>query len=56
MKDSDEAFRIDLDAAGQPSVMYLGDVGELRFSFTGTTMTAEFVAPDGSTSTEDFAL
>lgn len=56
LKNSDDVFQIDLDAEGRPSVMYLADVGELRFSFAATTMSVEFVAPDGSTSTESFAL
>ncbi len=56
LRDSDEVLQIDFDAAGRPAAMGLGEVGELRFGFDGSTMIIEYVAPDGSTSSESFAL
>ena len=52
----DDALLIDLDASGSPSVMHLGDVGELRFEIGASEMVFTYVAPDGSESTESFPL
>ncbi|MCL1599096.1 MAG: hypothetical protein M3094_07930 [Actinomycetia bacterium] len=56
LKGREDILQIDLDATGQPSVMHLGDVGELQFDIEGSTLTVEYVAPDGSISAESFAL